>query len=413
MTKLQVKALPHQYETLKALQTHKNVLMLGGIGSGKTFTGALFILDELRRAYEGDTSTGIITALSYGQLRRSVLTEVFKNLTEWGLSFSYNQQQALLTVANRKKFFCLSADNSSVDKARGINAGSIWMDEAAYYSLEAYQTLMGRIRDKLGSNRALLTSSPNGFNWVYNMFKGDKHDPDLYKLVHAKTKDNIHVSEDFYERAASNLDEKAIKQELEGEFISRTGDNAYYVFDRFKHVKEVPYDGSSAFIGCDFNVDPLVAVVAKYSGGVFYVFDEVFLSGGSDTYHMAATLKERGYGHCRIIADSTYSNRKTSGKSDKAILQNAGFECLPVRNPYVRDRVVNVNRILGQRRLIIDPKCKKLIRDLEQVVFQPNGDLDQKTDRSLTHISDALGYLLWKLDKIESNIKGRVFSSQR
>ena len=46
---MQISALPHQYETLQALKKYSHVLMLGGVGSGKTFLGCLFLLEELRR----------------------------------------------------------------------------------------------------------------------------------------------------------------------------------------------------------------------------------------------------------------------------------------------------------------------------------------------------------------------------
>ena len=408
-----IEALPHQLATLQALTSHKNVAMIGGVGSGKTFTLALFLLTEVKRAMEqGDTSTGIISAMSYGQLRRSVLTEVFKCMTEWGIDFQYNQQQSLLTLGGVKKFFCVSAEKGSVDRVRGINAGSIVIDEACYIAQESYSTLMGRVRDRAGSGRCLLTSSPAGFNWVYDMFVGEKHDPKNYKLVTASTRNNTYISEDFYDRMAENLDKKGIEQELEGAFVSRSGGQAYYQFDRMRNVKEVPYNGQLGYIGMDFNVDPFTAVIGLYDAGKIYIFDEIYMTGGSDTYMMAAELKRRGYGSFKVVADSTFSNRKTRGKSDKRILEGAGFECMPFRNPFVIDRVTNMNRLFAQDCVIIDPKCKKLIRDLEQVTFKDNGQLDG-SNRELTHISDALGYMSFKLNPIGVSIKKRAFTISR
>ena len=411
---MRIRALPHQYETLKALKEFSHVLMLGGVGSGKTFCGALWLLEELRRWYDGDKSIGLITAISYGQLRRSVLTEIFKCLTDWGITFSYNQQQSLLTLNNAKKFFCLSVDPGSVEKARGITVGSVWMDEAAYIKdLDTYNTIQGRIRDKQGSGKTLLTSSPNGFNFIYDLFQGELYDSKRYKTIRARTKDNKHILDSFYDNMASQLDEKGIKQELEGEFISRSGGAAYYQFDRTRNVSKVDWQGQQGFIGLDFNVTPFCAVISLFDGKKFYVFDEIYMVGGSDTYMMAAELKRRGYGNFPIIADSTYSNRKTSGKSDKRILEQAGFTTLSTRNPFVVDRVTNINRLFAQDRVIIDGgKCKKLIRDLEQVTFKDNGQLDG-TNRDLTHVSDALGYLCWRLSPIEVSIKQRAFSIKR
>jgi hypothetical protein len=69
----------------------------------------------------------------------------------------------------------------------------------------------------------------------------------------------------------------------------------------------------------------------------------------------------------------------------------------------VKDRINCVNAIIsnagGQRRLAVSPKCKQLIRDLEQVSWKTDangisiGDLD-RSDRMRTHLSDALGYLI-------------------
>jgi hypothetical protein len=72
-------------------------------------------------------------------------------------------------------------------------------------------------------------------------------------------------------------------------------------------------------------------------------------------------------------------------------------------NPSVRDRVNVMNSRLysaaGERRLYVDPKCKELIRDFEQVRWrmdesgQATSELD-KSDRKRTHASDALGYFV-------------------
>jgi hypothetical protein len=74
-----------------------------------------------------------------------------------------------------------------------------------------------------------------------------------------------------------------------------------------------------------------------------------------------------------------------------------------VTEPHVKDRVNCVNALLrniaGDHRLIIDPRCKQLIKDFEQVSWKkdPNGnyltDLD-KSDPMRTHASDALEYLV-------------------
>lgn len=52
----------------------------------------------------------------------------------------------------------------------------------------------------------------------------------------------------------------------------------------------------------------------------------------------------------------------------------------------------------GNRRLYIDPRCTELIRDLEQVTLLPGTMIiDKGHDPKRTHLSDALGYLVWQV----------------
>jgi hypothetical protein len=69
----------------------------------------------------------------------------------------------------------------------------------------------------------------------------------------------------------------------------------------------------------------------------------------------------------------------------------------------VKDRVNCVNAMLrnqaGDRRLLIDPKCKQLILDFERVHWKSDAhgnalaDID-KSDPARSHLSDALGYMI-------------------
>jgi phage terminase large subunit len=51
----------------------------------------------------------------------------------------------------------------------------------------------------------------------------------------------------------------------------------------------------------------------------------------------------------------------------------------------------------GEIRVLVDPKCRELIKDFEQVCFKEDSThIDKERDRLRTHLSDALGYLLWQ-----------------
>jgi hypothetical protein len=82
-------------------------------------------------------------------------------------------------------------------------------------------------------------------------------------------------------------------------------------------------------------------------------------------------------------------------------------------NPPVRDRINVTNGLLknaqGECRLLIDEKCSGLIKDLEQVSYKANSaQIDKERDPMRTHLSDALGYLLWEEFRLTSKIGEQV-----
>ena len=75
---------------------------------------------------------------------------------------------------------------------------------------------------------------------------------------------------------------------------------------------------------------------------------------------------------------------------------------IPKSNPAVRDRVTLMNSKLkpadGREACWwCDPRCEELIRDFEQVMYKENSQvIDKDSDPKRTHLSDALGYLVWQ-----------------
>ena len=102
---------------------------------------------------------------------------------------------------------------------------------------------------------------------------------------------------------------------------------------------------------------------------------------------------------------------QTTGYSDYQVIRNyfgarrakVSYR-VPKANPPVRDRVALMNARLcnarGEVQLFVDPKCRELIADFEQVSYQEDStQIDKDKDRRRTHLSDALGYLIWQEDR--------------
>ena len=142
------------------------------------------------------------------------------------------------------------------------------------------------------------------------------------------------------------------------------------------------------------------------------VLDEIVLDSSSTPEVCAEFFDRYGehVGGVQVYGDASgRSGNTSSGTSDYQFIRefftrnrrlNGGLS-VGSANPRVRDRVNAVNAYLrnakGDRRLLIDGRCRELIQDLEQVCYKPGStQLDKDGDPRRTHLSDALGYLLWQ-----------------
>jgi len=56
----------------------------------------------------------------------------------------------------------------------------------------------------------------------------------------------------------------------------------------------------------------------------------------------------------------------------------------------------------------VSGRCKELIKDFEQVAYKEDSNqIDKEKDRSRTHLSDALGYLVWQECRVAQPIGER------
>jgi phage terminase large subunit len=382
-----VKLLPYQMEFLRS--SEKFVWLCAGLGSGKSYALAHYCIERMLTNPE---TIGLICAATYSQLRDSILTELFRQLDMLGLKYSYSTLTGFLDLhANGARVKTFSLENYEV--LRGIEVGWIAIDEACLAKEDAYKVAIGRLRCKYSKRlECRIVSTPKGFDYLYDRYYGEKLSPG-HKLIHATAHDNPHLPAGYLDSLAAGYDERMYRQEVMAEFVSNAEGNVYHAFDRNEHASG-PIDRVETlpiWVGMDFNVNPMTAVLANIKHGSLFVFDELYLKN-ANTFLMRDELKKRyPKTQIKIAPDRTGQARKTSStKSDHEILREAGFLIVPGRtNPAVEDRYNTVNGRLTEGRISIDKtKCPMLLRDLERVTHETNPDY-------LTHISDALGYLAW------------------
>ncbi len=400
-----IELLSYQESFLKC--ESKKALLLGGIGAGKSAAGSYFILNMLSKY---PNTNGLLTANTYTQLMNATVEAVVGDLDYLGIPYKtvLGGARKYIKIYNTKIYLYSLEKYNNI---RGIEVGYWLSDESAFSKKEAIQVCRGRLRCKNGPRYERHTTSPNGYNWLYDEFenKDGKNITDKAALFRAKTKENIFLPEGYYESLLEEyggIDNPLARQELFGEFVNLQSGSIYWAFDRKNHVKPCKDKMNRSFpvyVGQDFNVDNMEGIYVQYIDGVFYCYQENILDHYNANTDSAATQicsdlipKYRPI----VIPDSTGKARKTSssGKTDFEILRNYGLTVEDTTNPFIRDRQNTLNMRLKQNRIVIDPSCKELIKEMETLANR-----DKEGDKA--HVSVALGYVTWRLDPIKRQKK--------
>jgi hypothetical protein len=300
------------------------------------------------------------------------------------------------------------------ERLRGTNLAWFGLDELTYTAEDAWLRLEGRLRDPNATRLCgFAVWTPKGFDWVYRRFILDPVEG--YDVTLSQPYENRHLLEkvpDYYDRLRRSYDERFFEQEVLGKYLNVNEGQVYHAFDRTRNLAEVHPDKDLPLLwSLDFNVDPMSSVIAQISHGTVMVLDEIMMRRAS-TPEVCEEFQKRYPNHPAgivIYGDATGAKRQTSGTSDHQMVRSFFSErsARPVRyriprsNPEVNQRVNLVNAMLrsaeGSTRLRISARCKELIMDLEQVCYKPGGTvIDKDKDPRRTHLSDALGYLIWQ-----------------
>lgn len=310
---------------------------------------------------------------------------------------SKNETDLSMTLRNGSVIALRGADN--YDSLRGVGIDALVLDEYADMAAEVWtEVLRPSLSDKLG--KALFIGTPSGFNHLYDLWLEAGTKPD-WKAWQFTTADGGNVMPSELEAARLDLDERTFKQEYEASFASLTG-RVYYEFDRLLNVSgDIKDTGAELLVGMDFNINPMSACIGVKAGNQLHIIDEITIQNGN-TELMADAIQMRFPNRkVQVYPDPSGKARKTSspvGQTDFSILAAHGFRVLaPNSAPLVVDRNNEVNAMFknaaGDRRLMIHPKCRQLIKCLDGLTYKADTSQPDK-GLGLDHLPDALSYLV-------------------
>ena len=400
---------PHQWKFLTSEKPING--LIAGFGSGKThvFLHKTFI-NHIKKPNKKGVSNGWVVYPTY-DLADDLFVEPFKELlTDKGIPYTYNiSRHKFTTPYGQLKLYQLQKPQRII----GAELTYIGFDEFDIESYKncdiAFKKAVGRMR---GSDdcEIYIVSTPEGYHYCHKVFVEDANDDRL--LVHGKTTDNKYLPESYIDLMKNTYDEKLLKAYLEGEFCNLQQGATYYAFNREKHTGTVSYNPNLPIrIGMDWNVDPLCAVIWQQypHEPQIRVVKELALhhAGEGDllTQRMCDQIRDL-YPRNNLIAypDATGSARNSSAQfSDISIVRRSNITVKVNHiNPKVVNRVNAVNKQLSTNNIIIDKSCERLIGDLEKVTNKEGTRDIDKSNKNLTHMSDAFGYAVnWEFPVVK------------
>ncbi len=382
----------------------------GPVGSGKSLA---LCQEAIRLSYINQGRLGLIGAPTYPMLRDATQATFFQICRESALPFEFAKATNTVVMSDTRSTI-LFRSLDEFEHIRGTNLAWFGVDEMTYTTEESWNRLEGRLRD---GEAARLCGfgvwTPKGFDWLYRRFKSNPIPG--YALIEAEPFENKHLLEtvpDFYDRLKASYDDRFFQQEVLGKYVHLTAGQVYYAFDRRQHTGRFERDPWRPLAwSWDFNLNPMCSVLCQERGDEVVVLDEIVIQTSSTPEVCELFLSAYGdhRGGIEVYGDASGEHGHTvTGRSDFHLIREFLKQHEELRgevrtlsaNPPVRDRVNVVNSRLrnaqGEKRVLVDNKCKELIQDLEQVSYKADTSvIDKDRDPKRSHCSDALGYYLW------------------
>lgn len=400
---------------------HKFKAYVAGFGSGKTWVGCGGICKGM---WEHPKINQGYFAPTYPQIRDIFYPTVEEVAFDWGLKVQINESNKEVHFYAGRQYrgttICRSMEKPAT--IVGFKIGNALVDELdvmpALKAQQAWRKIIARMRYKVAGlrNGIDVTTTPEGYKFVYQQFvKAVRDKPELatlYGLVQASTFDNeANLPDDYIPSLLASYPPELIKAYLRGHFTNLTSGTIYHQFDRrLNNCTDEEQPGEPLFIGMDFNVGKMAAIVHVKREGLPRAVRE--LVKVYDTPAMIKRIQEEfwRYEGGRYIAsrqiyiypDASGDSRKSNCASltDIAQLRDAGFSIIVnAFNPPVKDRINSMNAMfcnaLGERRYLVNvQRCPVYTESLEQQVWDKNGEPDKKADND--HPNDGGGYFIVK-----------------
>jgi len=401
---------------------HKYVLWIGGRGCAKTASG-IFKLMEYMHTPEHAGAAILATAPTWRQLQ-AVTIRTFDRWVpkEWIRKKHFSGDKMWVDMTNGCTVFFCNASNP--DSVRGMEVAVIWADEIADCDRDFLDVVMPCLRQPGYPHQVILTGTPKGRNWLYQMFIDPQsrlpfiNGKEQVSLYRARSYDNPFLGRDYTATLESQYsgNRAMYDQEVMGDFVRYEG-LVYPAFDYGTHVKPLPANVHFKRVvgGVDFGLtEPTAALlIGQDESGRYWEFKEFFQRRANLGEFLATLAKWRDEYHVQRYFCDPHGDREIQTLVANGIPAVKG----DARSLETRVRVVNnlLEVKAGGPGLMTTSNCVNLITEKQSYSHAGSGKDDKFSDtikkKQSDHMVDCEGYAILGImsSQPRHNIKQIIF----
>ena len=386
----------------------QNCCLVGGLGSGKTVAG----VRELQAlALENPGFTYLIGRKTMPSLRDTTMKSFFACMEE-GIVKKHDKTHSIVTLINNSEIIFRPLDD--MEKMKSLEIAGFFVDEANEISLELYNTLKSRVRQKLKGReptmyRSIIALNPTEEDhWIPQLFLHVK--PPNHQMFTSTTLDNLGNLPDGYVDELKRTFTPDMQQRMIYGLFGKVfkGRPVFPQFSRGNFIKAMDYDPTSPLIrGFDFGYNrPAVVwaqmknkqirIIAELMGKAIYLAD--FIKDEVLPYQMSVF----GESKCKPLdfCDPRGSDESDKGKTSIQVLNEHGI--YPAyRRTWIEEGLKVIKECMdtkdlatGEPNFLIHPRCKVLIDGYRGGYAREDGEEKPRKDDFFDHLQDCARYLI-------------------
>lgn len=359
----------------------------GGAGSSKSYTICQKLIIRCCRE-----KIKILVCRRYGSTLRNTCFSLFKEiLTKWKLTpyVKIKETDFSITFPNGSQVIMMGLDEET--KLLSLNnIGTIWIEEAYEVSKDIVEQLNLRMRSQNTNQQIIISYNPISKNhWLYDFV--EVNPPKNLIKIHSTFKDNPFLSNEYIEAMEDMRVRNPNKARVY--YYGEYGTNPEGLVITNWRVESfdamaLAQKGLEHRCGMDLGfIDASAIIDALYdrNNHTIYVFNE-FYKSGCQLSELAAAIKSMNLEKSKISVDAAEPRSIQYFKSEgiNAVACAKGKDSVKAGLMFLQDNLI-----------IVNPKCKSFINELENFSYiksKQTGEYTEETTHEYSHAIDACRY---------------------